>query len=160
MNLLVTLLFSMLPPQVCGEEHILGLAYVEDTDSCADGFEHVCDVGEWPPGWEVAVCCSQDTYEVCTYAPGGVCLYPDKPVCGFIPQPEPEPWVCSSLGTLDAYVNVESECSVGELHVCTHGETPPDPLALVCCTDNSNCRLEPGDGACGFGEWLACSHDG
>jgi hypothetical protein len=159
MDKLISIFLSMLgPSQVCGEPEINGYAYIEDANaSCAEPTNHVCNADEWPNGWEVAVCC---TSTGCRFSPEGVCVMPESPVCGFIPQPEPEPWVCSSLGSLVAYVSEDASCDVGELHVCTYGETPANPFALVCCTDSTSCRLAPGNESCDVGEWLACSHDG
>lgn len=146
--------------QVCGEPRIDGFAYLEDAAvACSPATEHICTVDEWPAGWDVAVCCSPDPLLGCRFEPAGVCAPGESAACGFIPQPDPEPWVCNPTGTDTVYINDAAACEVGELHVCTHGDTPPDPLVLVCC-DANGCRFEPGDGACSVGEWLACSHAG
>jgi hypothetical protein len=156
-HLLIFLFLNTLgPSQVCGNPDMSGL-YIEDTAACDDDTEHVCTVGEWPAEWSAAVCCSGAG---CRFSPTGACGITETSVCGIVPEPEPEPWICSPLGTTDAYVSDDDSCQVGELHVCTHGDTPASPLALTCCTDDDNCRLVPGDSACVSGEWLACSHAG
>lgn len=149
----------VLQPQVCGEQSLFGWAYIEDTAECDGTLEHMCTVGEWPQGWEWAACCSPDPAKGCSYA-AGACPLGLSPTCGFIPVQDPEPWVCSPLGTLDAYVSETAACEVGELRVCTYGETPADPLALACCTAADSCRLVPSNEACAVDEWIACGHNG
>jgi hypothetical protein len=160
MHHLFALFLNMLgTAQVCGDGLGLGgLLYLEETTDCADDFEHVCTASTFEIGWSLGVCCSG--LGTCGYTLTGACAVGDTLVCGITPQPEPEPWICNPLGTVDAYVSDDDSCQLGELHVCTHGETPPAATVLTCCTTDDSCRLVPGDTACEPGEWLACAHDG
>jgi hypothetical protein len=160
-NLITTLFLALGPSQVCGEPSLTGWMYIEKTDTCGGDLEHVCDVDAWPVGWSATVCCSMvDPEAGCTFSPIGVCPITSPAVCGIVPEPDPEPWLCNPIGSLDAYVSDDDTCDLGELHVCTHGDTPPDPLVKVCCVNDDECRLVPGDEQCDGGEWLGCSHEG
>jgi hypothetical protein len=154
--LTLALLFHTLgSSQACGSPNLTGPMYIVDASADCAPLEHVCTVDEWPGGWTASVCCSSMG---CRFSPTGVCEIGESPRCGIIPEPTTEPWLCNPIGTLDAYVSEADSCGTGEIHVCTHGETPPDPLVLVCCVDVDECRLVAGDGACGLGEWLGCGH--
>jgi hypothetical protein len=157
-NLLALLFLNLFDSaQVCGDGAGLGGdLYLEQGPDCADGFEHVCTPGVFEVGWPLGVCCSPD--DACGFTLVGACPVGEKLTCGLVPVPQPEPWVCSPIGTLDAYVSDGDSCNLGELHVCTHGDTPPDPTVIACCDDANACRLAPADQSCNVGEWLACSH--
>ncbi len=156
MHQIISLFFyTLLPSQICGLPNLTGLYF--DTDECNAGTEHVCTVDEWPDGWTAAVCYSMLTGGY-RFSPIGSCYAGETPTCGIVPEPDAEPFVCSPMGTDDVYVSDDASCSMGEIHVCTHGDTPDNPNVLVCCVDSDECRFEVGDGACEPGEWLACGH--
>ncbi len=74
----LSLLLNLLPAQVCGTNDLTHI-YLEDSETCQSGHNHLCWAGEWPTPWTAVACCNGAG--LCHLDPDGVCRLPARAVC-------------------------------------------------------------------------------